>query len=180
MDQIRHFLNDAEQRRIEESSGNYWLGHLRDVMYDVDDIIDLARYKGNKLLPEHSSSLFCKSNTCNGLSVSSCFSNVRTRHEVATNIRSLNKRIENVAKDRVLLSLFPNTGSTGKGSASTPRKSSNLVEPNLVGMEIIYACRKVVDLMLANKEKKSYKLAIVGTEESVRQHWLRKYTMIKK
>jgi septin family protein len=44
-----------------------------------------------------------------------------------------------------------------------PRKSSQLVEPNLVGKEIIHSTRKLVDLILSYKEDKAYKLAIVGT-----------------
>ncbi|XP_062194585.1 putative disease resistance protein RGA1 isoform X2 [Phragmites australis] len=162
MDQIRHFLNDAERRSVEESAVNNWLGQLRDAMYDADIIIDLARLKARKLLPDDSSPSSSKSSTCSGLSLSSCLSNFRTRHEVAVKIRNLNKRIENIAKDRVFLSLT-NTQPTEKVSAPKLRKSSNLVEPNLVGKEVIYACRKVVDLVLAHKEKKFYKLAIVGT-----------------
>ena len=83
MEQIRHFLKDAEQRSTKESAVNNWLSLLRDAMYDADDIIDLARSKGSKLLPDHSLSLSSKSNTCTGLSLSSCFSNIQTRHEVA-------------------------------------------------------------------------------------------------
>ena len=83
MDQIRHFINDAEQRSTKESAVKNWLNHLGDAMYDADDIIDLARTKGIKLLPDHSSSLSNQSNGCSGLSLSSCFSNIQTRHEVA-------------------------------------------------------------------------------------------------
>ncbi|XP_062182783.1 putative disease resistance protein RGA1 [Phragmites australis] len=162
MDQIRHFLNDAERRSVEESAVNNWLGQLRDAMYDADIIIDLARLKGRKLLPDDSSPSSSKSSTCSGLSLSSCLSNFRTRHEVAVKIRNLNKRIENIVKDKVFLSLR-DTQSTEQVSAPKLRKSSNLVEPNLVGKEVVRACRKVVDLVLAHKEKKSYKLAIVGT-----------------
>ncbi|TVU23541.1 hypothetical protein EJB05_25915, partial [Eragrostis curvula] len=162
MDQIQHFLIDAEGRSIKESAVNNWLGQLRDAMYDADDIIDMARFKGNKLLPDHDSTLSSKQNKCSWLSLSSCFSNLWTRHEIAVKIRSLNKRIEGISKDNVFLSLA-NSESNARGSQSTRRKSSYLVEPNLVGKEIIYACRKVVELVLANKENKSYKAAIVGT-----------------
>ncbi|XP_062182900.1 putative disease resistance protein RGA1 [Phragmites australis] len=161
MDQIRHFLNDAERRSVEESAVNNWLGQLRDAMYDADIIIDLARSKGRKLLPDDSSPSSSNSSTCSGLSLSSCLSNFRTRHEVAVKIRNLNKRIENIAKGKVFSSLT-NTQPTGNVSAPKLRKSSNLVEPNLVGKEVIHACKKVGDLVLAHKEKKSYKLAIVG------------------
>ncbi|KAF8665895.1 hypothetical protein HU200_053978 [Digitaria exilis] len=163
MEHIRHYLHDAEQKSIKEPAVNYWLGQLRDVMYDADDIIDLARSKGSKLLPaEHSLSLSRKSSTCSILSLSSCFSNIQTRHQVAVRIRSLNKRIENISKDRVFSSL-KNIEPTREASASKLRRSSNLVEPNLVGKEIIHSRRKLVDLLLKGKEKGSYKVAIVGT-----------------
>ncbi|TKW26770.1 hypothetical protein SEVIR_3G212600v4 [Setaria viridis] len=158
MDRIHHFLNDAEQRNLKESGVNSWLGQLRDAMYDADDIIDLARSKGSKLLPDHSLPSTSKS----GLSPFSCFSNIQTRHEVAVKIRNLNKRIDNILKDKIFSSV-PNIHPTGKGLAPKLRKSSNLVEPNLVGNEVTHACRKLVDLLLEHKSKRSYKLAIVGT-----------------
>jgi len=168
MEQIRHCINDAEQRSTKESAVNNWLNLLRDAMYDADDIVDLARSKGSKLLPDHSLSLSSKSNTCTGPSLSSCFSNIHTRHEVAVKIRSLNKRIDNISKDKVFTSLT-STQSTGKVSAPKHKRSSNLVEPNLVGKEVTRACKKLVDLLLEHKEKRSYKFAIVG-KELVRQH----------
>ncbi|XP_025826708.1 putative disease resistance protein RGA3 isoform X2 [Panicum hallii] len=162
MEQIRHFVNDAEQRSTKESAVNNWLNQLRDAMYDADDVIDLARSKGSKLLPDHSLSLSSKSSTCTGLSLSSCFSNIQTRHEVAVKIRSLNKRIDNISKDDVFSSLASRQ-STEKVLAPKHIRSSNLVEPNLVGKEVIHACRKLVDLLLEHKDKRSYKIAIVGT-----------------
>ncbi|KAJ1254706.1 hypothetical protein BS78_K340500 [Paspalum vaginatum] len=162
LDLIQHFLHDAEQRSIEESAVHTWLGQLRDAMYDADDIIDLAISKGNKLLPNHSLSSPSRSNTCKGLFISSCFTNIQTRHEVAVKIRNLKKRIDKISKDKVFSSLT-NTLSTGTILAPKQRRSSNLVEPNLVGKEIIQACREIVDLVLAHKENKSYKLAILGT-----------------
>ncbi|VAI11218.1 unnamed protein product [Triticum turgidum subsp. durum] len=56
MTQIQCFLNDAEERRTEESAVNNWLGELKDAMYYADDIIDLVRIEGGKLLAEHNSS----------------------------------------------------------------------------------------------------------------------------
>ncbi|KAF8775521.1 hypothetical protein HU200_004521 [Digitaria exilis] len=162
MEQIRHFLNDAEKRSIKESAVNYWLSQLRDVMYDADDIIDLARSKGSELLPDHSLSLSSKSSTCSILALSSCFPNIQTRHQVAVKIRSLNKRIENITKDKVFSSLTI-AQPTAEASAPKLRKSSNIVEYNLVGKEIIHACRKLVDLLIKGKENGSYKVAIVGT-----------------
>ncbi|RCV37468.1 hypothetical protein SETIT_8G065300v2 [Setaria italica] len=162
MERIHHFLNDAEQWSSKESDDNNCLGQLRDAMYDGDDIIDLARSKGSKLLPYHSLSLSSKSTTCSGLSPFSCFSNIQTRHQVAVKITSLNKRIDNILKDKGISSV-PNIQPTRKDLDPKLRKTSNLVEPYLVGKEVIHATRKLVDLLLEHKDKRSYKLAIVGT-----------------
>jgi hypothetical protein len=67
MEQIRYFLNDAEQRSINESAVNNWFGQLRDAIYDADGIIDLAKSKGSKLLVDHSTSFSGSSNICSGL-----------------------------------------------------------------------------------------------------------------
>nr|UBY07221.1 NBS-LRR disease resistance protein [Dasypyrum villosum] len=159
---IRCCIYDAEKRRTKELAVNNWLGQLRDVIYDVDEILDVARCKGSKLLPGHPSSS-SKSASYKGLSVSSCFCNIGSRHDVAVRIRSLNKRIENISKDTTFLTFSSSAQPAGNGPTSKLIRSSNLVEPNLVGKEIIHSSKKLVDLALAHKANKSYKLAIVGT-----------------
>lgn len=63
-----------------------------------------------------------------------------------------------------LASTFNNsTQPTGNGPTSKLIRSSNLIEPNLLGKEIRHSSRKLVNLVLAHNENKSYKLAIVGT-----------------
>jgi len=83
MKQIQCFTSDAEQRSIKESAVNNWLGELRDAMYDADNIIDLTRVKGNKLLADHPSSPSRKSTVCRGCSPLSCIANIQTRREIA-------------------------------------------------------------------------------------------------
>ena len=160
---IQCCIYDAEKRRAKELAVNNWLGQLRDVIYDVDEILDVARCKGSKLLPDDPSSSSSKSAACAGFSVSSCFCNIWSRRDVAVRIRSLNKKIENIANDKIFFTFNNSTQPPGNGPTSKLIRSSNLVEPNLVGKEIIHSSRKLVDLVLANKEKKSYKLAVVGT-----------------
>ncbi|KAM3346674.1 hypothetical protein ACQJBY_020945 [Aegilops geniculata] len=160
---IQCCIYDAEKRRTKEQAVNNWLGQLRDVIYDVDEILDVARCKGSKLLTDHPSPSSGKSVACKGLSVSSCFCNIVPRRDVAVRIRSLNKKIENIANDKIFSTFNSSTQPTRNGPTSKLIRSSNLVEPNLVGKEIIHSSRKLVDLVLAHKEYKSYKLGIVGT-----------------
>jgi hypothetical protein len=158
-DSIRCSLNDAETTRLDHEAVNNWLGQLRDVMYDVDNIIDLARFKGSILLADHPSSSSSKPTRCN---CPSCHCNIWTRHEVAVKIRSLNKKIANISNDELLQDLRRRPHPRN-GSIWTPIKTSSIVEPNLVGEEVILAYRELVDLVIENKEKKDYKLGIVGT-----------------
>ncbi|VAH56648.1 unnamed protein product [Triticum turgidum subsp. durum] len=160
---IKCCIYDAEKRRTKELAVNNWLGQLRDVIYDVDEILDVARCKGSKLLPDDPSSSSSKSAACAGFSVSSCFCNIWSRHDVAVRIRGLNKKIENISKDKIFLTFNTSTQPAGNGPTSKLVRSSNLVEPNLVGKEIIRSSRRLVDLVHSHKENKSYKLAIVGT-----------------
>nr|BBD82369.1 putative NBS-LRR type resistance protein [Oryza sativa Indica Group] len=161
MKQIQCFINDAERRGMEDSAVHNWISRLKDVMYDADDIIDLASFEGNKLLNGHSSSPR-KTTACSALSPLSCFSNIRVRHEIGDKIRTLNRKLAEIEKDKIFATL-ENTQPADKGSTSELRKTSHIVEPNLVGKEIVHACRKLVSLVVAHKEDKAYKLAIVGT-----------------
>ncbi|KAM0854456.1 hypothetical protein ACQ4PT_050418 [Festuca glaucescens] len=159
--QIQCFLNDAEQRRIQESAVNNWLSELRDAMYDADDIVDSARFEGSKLLRDNPSSSRNSTAFCD-ISFLSCFPGIQRRHEIAVKIRDLNDRIEKLSK-RGNSFLHVSVAPFGQGSTSKQRLSSKLVQPNLVGKEIIHSSRKLVELVLAQKEHKDYKLAIVGT-----------------
>nr|UBY07243.1 NBS-LRR disease resistance protein [Dasypyrum villosum] len=142
---IQCCIYDAEKRRKKEQAVNNWLGQLRDVIYDVDEILDVARCKGSKLLADHPSPSSYKSVACKAF--------------------YLNKKIESIANDKIFSTFNNSTQPIGNGQTSKLIRSSNLVEPNLVGKEIVHSTRKLVDLVLAHKEYKSYKLGIVGTEE---------------
>nr|ALO70069.1 NBS-LRR-like resistance protein [Oryza sativa] len=161
MEQIRCFISDVERRGMEDSSIHNWISRLKDAMYDADDIIDLASFEGSKLLNDHSCSPR-KTIACSGLSLLSCFSNIRVHHEIGNKIRSLNRKLEEIAKDKIFVTL-ENTQSSHKDSTSELRKSSQIAESNLVGKEILHASRKLVSQVLTHKEKKTYKLAIIGT-----------------
>ncbi|TVU23524.1 hypothetical protein EJB05_25898, partial [Eragrostis curvula] len=163
MKQIQYFLKDADRRSIDDSSVSNWFGELRDAMYDADDIIDLARFKGSNLIGEYpSSSSSGKLTTCSGFPLFSCFSTLCTRHEIAVQIRSLNKRIKKIAELGKTFLKFE-AEFVGSITVSNIRKTSYLVEPNLVGKEIINATSKLVELVLEHRENKVYKIGIVGT-----------------
>ncbi|KAL6654633.1 hypothetical protein ACP70R_008098 [Stipagrostis hirtigluma subsp. patula] len=161
VNQIHFFLNDAKQRRTEELAVNNWLGELKDAMYEADDIIDLARLEGTKMLADNSLSSR-NSLASTSLSFFSCLPNIRKRHEIGIRIRKFNAEIERILKLGQFLKL-QNVQPSVEKLAVRRMKTSQLVEPNLVGKEISLACTRLVELILAHKERKAYKVSIVGT-----------------
>ncbi|PNT62966.1 hypothetical protein BRADI_4g10051v3 [Brachypodium distachyon] len=162
MNQIQCFLNDAEQRRTEESAVNNWLGELKDAMYYADDIIDLARSEGGKLLSKHHSSSR-KSAACSGISLFSCIPCIQKRHKIGIQIRDFNAELEKISKLGKRFLRLQNMPPKAEVPTLKQMRTSHLVEPNLVGKETLHACRRLVELVLAHKEKKAYMLGIVGT-----------------
>ncbi|KAJ1276839.1 hypothetical protein BS78_05G246600, partial [Paspalum vaginatum] len=161
MNQIQCFLNDAEQKRTEESAVNNYLGELKDAMYDADDIIDLARVEGNKLLAEGSSSSR-KSSSCTRLSLYPCLPNVRKRHNIAIRIRNFNTELDKISKLGERFLHLKNMQPKENISSWRKIETSDLVEPNLVGKETWLGCARLVDLICANMGKKAFKVGIVG------------------
>ncbi|KAG8090423.1 hypothetical protein GUJ93_ZPchr0011g27441 [Zizania palustris] len=85
-------------------------------------------------------------------------------HEIAVRIRDFNVRLEKILKwGETALKLQNNMQPRRQVSSGLQMKTSQLVEPNLVGKEILHACRSLVNLVLEHKDKKAYKLGIVGT-----------------
>ncbi|PKU83670.1 Putative disease resistance protein RGA3 [Dendrobium catenatum] len=91
---------NAERRKFDSSSIKLWLSQLKDVMYDTDDIIDLCRIEGHKLLayqnPESNISPVC----CNFSSYFSCLTSLPLHHKIGNEIKKINKRLKRIYKGR--------------------------------------------------------------------------------
>ncbi|BAH94207.1 Os08g0258700 [Oryza sativa Japonica Group] len=165
MSQLQYFLIDAEQRRSEESAVNIWLGELKDATYEAEDILDLASFEGNKLLSQNPlpSSSSRNSTGCTGFSFFCCLPNIHRRHEIAVRIRNFNFELEKIFKMGELYLKLQNMQPTVQVPAAKPIKTCQLLEPNLVGKEILHGCTRLVKLVLAHKDKRAYRFGIVGT-----------------
>uniref|UniRef100_A0A453SA33 Disease resistance protein RGA4 n=1 Tax=Aegilops tauschii subsp. strangulata TaxID=200361 RepID=A0A453SA33_AEGTS len=165
MTQIQCFLDDAEQRRTRESAVNNWLSELRGDMYYADDIVDLARSEGGKLLLERdpSSSSRKATSTCSGLPFLNCISPIQKRHKIGVQIRDFNAQLDKISKLGERFLKLENMQPKPQALTVKHVRTSHLVEPNLVGKETLHACKSLVELVLAHKGKKPYKVGIVGT-----------------
>lgn len=162
MRQIQCFLSDAEQRRIEESAVENWLFELKDAAYKADDIIDLARLEGNKMVPDELSSSRC-SVTHMVSQMICCLPSIQKDHGIAVRVKNLNNELKKISKLGENFLKLQNFQPREQVSTMRAIKTCELVEPNLVGKEISSACTKLVELILANKENKAYKIGIIGT-----------------
>ncbi|CAL4986508.1 unnamed protein product [Urochloa decumbens] len=162
VNQIHCFLDDAEQRRTEESAVSSWLSQLKDSMYEADDIFDLARLEGNKLLMDYASSSRTSS-ACTSFLLFSCLPNIRRRHEIAIRIRKFNTELEKISRLGERFLRLQNMQPKVKVTAVRRNKTCELLEPNLVGKEASVSCTRLVELILSQKENKVYKVGIVGT-----------------
>ncbi|KAL0927259.1 hypothetical protein M5K25_001422 [Dendrobium thyrsiflorum] len=88
MRRIQCLLKDAEKKKFDESSTELWLSELKDVMYDAEDIIDLCRIEGTKLLADQNLESRASSVRCHFSSVFSCFTSVPLRHEIGNRIKN--------------------------------------------------------------------------------------------
>jgi len=81
----------------------------------------------------------------------------------AVQIKIFNVELEKISKLGERFLMLKNMQPKEENSVVRQVKTSELVEPNLVGKETFVACTRLVELILAHKENKSYKIGIVGT-----------------
>ncbi|GJN25128.1 hypothetical protein PR202_gb12917 [Eleusine coracana subsp. coracana] len=127
MGEMQYFLSEADNRRIEESVVDNLVCGLRDALYDADDIIDLAKFEGSKLLVDNR--LLSSRNT----------------------IKILNNRLKDISGDKSFWTLNTDT-CLGKYSETNHKTSSHLVEPMLEGNHITISTAKLMDLVLDYSE----------------------------
>ncbi|XP_058106809.1 putative disease resistance protein RGA3 [Magnolia sinica] len=98
---IKAVLEDAETRHLKEQSVKDWLKKLKDVAYDIDDILDDCTTES---LPsqddEGDESLSCNKKVQNFLSPFSCFGHVAFRHKLANRIKDTWERLEEIDSEK--------------------------------------------------------------------------------
>ncbi|XP_058106800.1 putative disease resistance protein RGA3 [Magnolia sinica] len=98
---IKAVLEDAETRHLKEQSVKDWLKKLKDVAYDIDDILDEWMTES---LPsqddEGDESHSCSKKVQNFLSPFSCFGNIAFRHKNAKRIKDTLERLEEIDSEK--------------------------------------------------------------------------------
>uniref|UniRef100_A0A0D3GQI3 Uncharacterized protein n=1 Tax=Oryza barthii TaxID=65489 RepID=A0A0D3GQI3_9ORYZ len=173
MERVGAVLEDAERRRRrrtgehEAASAGAWIDELRDFLYDADDVLDLCRCRGDRLPAERrprSRPLMTPVNLVSSLQ------KLQARLEIGAQITRLNRRFEEICKDKLFLSLAVDDskvedggsrGGGGGGSRVRTRTSTPLLETNVVGKEIKSATEALVEKIMRD-DGRGEVVAVVG------------------
>nr|XP_019705695.1 putative disease resistance protein RGA3 [Elaeis guineensis] len=156
---ISKVLADAERRRINDGAIDDWLKQLKDVMYDADDILDLCHIESNKCSEGSSSS----SSACFPFSLLYCFRKPLLAHEIGTKIRELNLKLEEISMGRSEFNLQISSPDKQEVTSQKSRKTSPVVEIDIVGSEIEEHTRSLVDSLIKDDGRRNVLIfAIVG------------------
>ena len=105
---IREVLNDAEDKQITEQSVKAWLGELRDLAYDMEDVLDEYDYEAlrRKVMSEADNRGTTRTSKVRKLIPSCCttFSPVRNV-KMGSKIRDITRRVEEISARKAGLGL---------------------------------------------------------------------------
>ncbi|XWS30461.1 hypothetical protein CRYUN_Cryun24cG0119700 [Craigia yunnanensis] len=102
---IQCVLEDAEEKQIVQKSIKLWIERLKEVAYDMDDVLDEWNTAILKLKIDGVESFYVKKKVCSFLS---CFAGCRQvvrRHDIATKIKEINEDVDVIAKDKDMYQL---------------------------------------------------------------------------
>ncbi|XP_042500598.1 disease resistance protein RGA2-like [Macadamia integrifolia] len=98
---IQAVLKDAEERQIKDNSVRLWLQDLKDVAYDIDDVLDEWSTEILKSQIEGVSSISLTKKVCppSNLFSPCCFSfkKIGLRHDIGHRIKEINERVDEIA-----------------------------------------------------------------------------------
>ncbi|XP_058107068.1 disease resistance protein RGA2-like [Magnolia sinica] len=152
---IQALLEDAESRRVKDRSVMIWLQKLKDVAYDVDDILDewMTESLKSQAPDEGDGSCFSKKNVRSFLSPVACFNHVILRHKIGSRIKQAQKRLAYIGGEKNQLGLRVDSGERERVDGEVrraeirERETGSLIDrPSIVGREDDK--NRVVDLLL--------------------------------
>ncbi|XP_073106728.1 putative disease resistance protein RGA3 [Elaeis guineensis] len=153
----------ADAENFDSDAINHWLSELRDLMYDAEDIIEECRIEGRKFLRLKSSSSRCVVSVrfCYPPNIA-CMHKFRFHCKIGKRIRDLNIKLDELAKDTAFLRLACTPRDPHYKSTTISRRTSPVVELEVVGEKIENDTRMLVDLLIGEHKEKFAIFAIVG------------------
>ncbi|XP_058107108.1 putative disease resistance protein RGA3 [Magnolia sinica] len=164
---IQAVLKDAETQRLKNEAVKDWLEKLKDVAYDVDDILDewMTEALKSQAPDEDGVSCFSKKKVRSFLSPVNCFNHVVLRHKIGSRIKEVRGRLDDIEKEKNRFNFITRgVDSEVREGEIGDRETSSLPDPFIVGREGVK--KKVIDLMLGGSSREvnevPFVISIVG------------------
>lgn len=161
---IQALLEDAEEKQLTDKSVRIWLSNLKDVAYEMDELLDEYEAQHLRLEMEDRARKLKKANKVIGFLSPSYFYEGLLRYKAANRIKAIRNKLDNVARERDTLGLQI-LGSRGRLEIAEPPQTSSLVDDlNVFGRH--EDRENIVKKLLSNTNTSSRKnfsiLPIVG------------------
>ncbi|XP_020086769.1 uncharacterized protein LOC109709110 [Ananas comosus] len=159
---IRDVLEDAEARQVQEKALKGWLRRLKDVAYDIDDLLDegLAKNRKRSLAdPESSTASWMMGTVSNLLSLPDSFI---SQFKIGREIREIRERLDELAEERSKFHLQERSVVTCCRQENIAREetSSFVIESEVYGRE--EDKKKIIEFLLDRSGGDLGIIAIVG------------------
>ncbi|KAJ4775479.1 NBS-LRR-like resistance protein [Rhynchospora pubera] len=153
----------GERHRLKHPQIDSWVADLKDVIYEVDDLIDIFVIEGVKILLEDHPIPSSGTAKCS-FKIFSCFRCAKYRHEIVYKIREINSRLKELEEASLSVITVDLLGE------ASPLKGSPVNFENLgldlvdypVGKQIEKAANGLVKSMLKSSKKKVELFGVVG------------------
>lgn len=140
---FRAVRQDAEDQAMRDASINLWWKRISDVMFNVDDVIDLFMVHSHM---RHRSSSYCF--------MFSCFAKLLDDHRVATRIRSINIELDDIRRTSEMFTPGILRSPQPQIKSVNTSQTAPIVEPGLVGAAIRRDVDSIVDEILTRCHNK--------------------------
>ncbi|KAJ8511557.1 hypothetical protein OPV22_001991 [Ensete ventricosum] len=115
---IQDVLEDAEARQVKEKSLGVWLRKLKDVAYDLDDLLDETAVKALTKGKVRGLPLTPKS--------------IRVRHDITRKVKGMRKRLDAIAEERAIFHLREGTAKDSEVGSGVREQTGSLVDESQV------------------------------------------------
>ncbi|CAL4983590.1 unnamed protein product [Urochloa decumbens] len=164
---IKAFLTDAERRRITDQSVQRWARKLKDAMYDATDIMDLCQLEADKRRESEGGGLKEKVPSC-FQPLLFCLRNPVFAHEIGSQIKELNQRLEAIYKEadrfkfNIGLGSNPELRKLTDVESASMKTSSEFNESAIVGEKIDKDTKELSHVLINDNKLNIKVVSVVG------------------
>ncbi|KAH7547525.1 putative disease resistance protein RGA3 [Ziziphus jujuba] len=141
---IRAVLEDAEKKQLNDASVRDWLEKLKEVSFDMDDVLDewVASILKSEIDPaergKNDDVLYSKNEVCFSMPSCFCFPRIKRlslRHNIAVKIKELNDRLDLIANEKDRYSFNSVDASSFIAQTGRPQSTSFVAVSEIHGRE---------------------------------------------